>query len=381
MAKVTLKNTKSIIFKAYQEALMQNERLQLDLNTTNRAFAKSKTDLSNALDRVKAAQNLNRPVVTPKTKSVPTVKTPQVTAGINNMSDLGGAINALIIIQNNIGTAIAQCANMQVIEAEQLEELQEKITDCRTTLKELYDIDFNENTLSDLIVSYEETQETFNDSFEEKQKDFKESLEEKTKNWEKEQEERERKIEDLVDNDDTEQEREQEEHAYQLRLERNLEADNYAQKHKLLQDELTEIKEVKSEEFKLREDKVKEEEKTFKEYKEKHEELPKKLEKAIKQAEHIGISIIERDAKIKMNLLKKEVENELNANGLKAESLSTIIAKQEAQINRLTVQLENALQQAQTLAIKAIEGTAHAESFSAMKAIAMEQAKNVGKSK
>ena len=107
----------------------------------------------------------------------------------------------------------------------------------------------------------------------------------------------------------------------------------------------------------------------------------KKLEKAIKQAEHIGVSIIERDAKIKMNLLKKEVENELNANGLKAESLSTIIAKQEAQISRLTVQLENALQQAQTLAIKAIEGTAHAESFSAMKAIAMEQAKNVGKSK
>jgi hypothetical protein len=381
MAKVTLKNTKSIIFKAYQEALTQNERLQLDLNTTNRAFAKSKTDLSNALDRLKAAQNLTRPVVTPKTKSVPTVKTPQVTAGINNMSDLGGAINALIIIQNNIGTAIAQCANMQVIEAEQLEELQEKITDCRTTLKELYDIDFNENTLSELIVSYEETQEIFNDSFEEKQKDFKESLEGKTKNWEKEQEERERKIEDLVDNDDTEQEREQEEHAYQLRLERNLEADNYAQKHKLLQDELTEIKEVKSEEFKLREDKVKEEEKTFKEYKEKHEELPKKLEKAIKQAEHIGVSIIERDAKIKMNLLKKEVENELNANGLKAESLSSIIAKQEAQINRLTVQLENALQQAQTLAIKAIEGTAHAESFSAMKAIAMEQAKNVGKSK
>ena len=61
--------------------------------------------------------------------------------------------------------------------------------------------------------------------------------------------------------------------------------------------------------------------------------------------------------------------------------MNSLIAKQEAQIKHLSTQLESAMKQTQTLAIKAIEGNAHAESFDAMKAIAMEQAKYNTKSK
>jgi len=82
-----------------------------------------------------------------------------------------------------------------------------------------------------------------------------------------------------------------------------------------------------------------------------------------------------------MNLLKKEVESSQKANDLKIKSLQGTIAKQEIQIVKLSGQLEKALQQAQSLALKAIEGSANAESFSAIKAIAMEQAKNVNNSK
>ena len=133
--------------------------------------------------------------------------------------------------------------------------------------------------------------------------------------------------------------------------------------------------------FSQKEKAVKEKETEFTDYKKKHSELPELLRKAIKSAEHEGIAIIERDAKVKMNLLKKEVESSQKANDLKIKSLQGTIAKQEIQIVKLSGQLEKALQQAQSLALKAIEGSANAESFSAIKAIAMEQAKNVNKSK
>lgn len=378
MAKVSLKNTKSVIFKAYQEALAAAQKLQTEVTSMNRALTKSKTAYDNAMQQLNVAKRSSKTTVQRAAAPKEVIK---VVTKMGDMSNLDGVIGALNSIQDSIGAAIAQCANMQVVEAEQLAELQEQITECQTQLKDLYDIDFGDNTLQELVEAYEEATETFNESFENQKDTFEETLNEKTKTWEKERLVQGVEVRERREADRTEQHREETEYDYQLDLERDTEADNYAQKSKKLQEELADTKEAKLEEFATREKAVKEKETEFDDYKKKYDELPKKLEKATKEAEHKGKAIIERDAKIKMNLLRKEVENEAKANDLKSKSLGKIIAKQEAQIERLTAQLENALKQAQSLAIKAIEGTANAESFNAMKAIAMEQAKNSGKSK
>ncbi|MFK7950572.1 MAG: hypothetical protein AB8G11_23505 [Saprospiraceae bacterium] len=381
MAKVTLKNTKSVIFKAYQEALAEAQKLQNEASSMSRALTKSKTAYDNAMQQLNTAKKSSTRTVRSSQPKEIIKEVVKVVTKVGDMSNLDGVIGALNSIQDSIGKAIAQCANMQVIEAEKLAELQEQIAESQKQLKDLYDIDFNERTLQAIIEDYEKAKETFTEAFEKQQATFKETYENKTKSWDKEQLVHDIETLELCEADETEQEREQTEYQYQLRLERNLESDTYAQKHKKLQEELAEMKEVKVEEFATREKAVKERETEFEDYKKKYDELPKRLEKATKEAEHTGKGIIERDAKIKMNLLRKQVENETKANDLKVKSLNAIIGKQEAQIDKLSAQLENALKQAQSLAIKAIEGTAHAESFNAMKAIAMEQAKNNGKSK
>ena len=378
MATISLKQTKSVIFKAYQEAISEAKRLQSEVSNANRALTKSKSAYDNAMQQLNAAKKSSKVDVQRKLAPAEVIK---VVTKIGDMSNIDGVISALSSIQDSIGRALGQCANQQVVEAEKLAELQTQIGESQQQLKILYDIDFGDETLQTIVDNYEKAMETFTEAFEKQQETFKEIYEKKVKTWNKEQLIHDIETLELREADETEQEREQTEYHYQLRLERNLESDNYAQKHKKLQEELAETKEVKSEEFATREKAVKERETEFSDYKKKHEELPKRLEKATKEAEHVGKAIIERDAKIKMNLLRKQVDNETKANDLKVNSLSSIIAKQEAQIDKLSAQLENALKQAQSLAIKAIEGTAHAESFSAMKAIAMEQAKHNGKSK
>ena len=381
MATISLKQTKSVIFKAYQEAISEAKRLQSDVSNINHALTKSKSAYDNAMQQLNTAKKSSKVPVQSSQRREVVKEVVKVVTRVADMSNLDGVIGALNTIQESIGKALAQCANMQVVEAEKLAELQEQIAESQKQLKDLYDIDFGDETLQSIVDNYEKATETFTEAFEKQQDTFEENYEEKTKIWNKEQLVHDIETLELREGDETEQEREQTEYRYQLRLERNLETDNYAQKHKKLAEELAETKEVKSEEFATREKEVKDREVEFSDYKKKHEELPKRLEKATKEAEHIGTAIIERDAKIKMNLLRKEVDNETKANDLKINSLNSIISKQEAQLDKLSAQLEKALTQAQSLAIKAIEGTANAESFNAMKAIAMEQAKHSGKSK
>jgi hypothetical protein len=378
MASISLKQTKSVIFKAYQEAIAEAKRLQSEVSKANTALTRSKSDYNKTVQQLSAAKKSAKPTIS---KPVAPKEIIKIVTKIGDMSNLDGVIGALNSIQDSIGSAIGQCANQQVIEAEKLEILQEEIKTCQTQLKELYDIDFGDETLKTLVEAYETTKETFTEAFDTEKKTFEESFADKNKDWKKEQLLQKLKTVESRDNDETEKEREQTEYCYQLNLERDLETDTYAQKYKKLQEELTETRETKKEEFATREKEIKEREVEFSDYKKKNDELPKRLEKAIKEAEHVGGAIIERDAKIKMNLFKREVENETDANSLKIKSLSSFIGKQEAQIKHLTAQLESAMKQTQALAIKAIEGNAHAESFDAMKAIAMEQAKYNTKSK
>ena len=66
------------------------------------------------------------------------------------------------------------------------------------------------------------------------------------------------------------------------------------------------------------------------------------------------------EAKVKAELLEKEVEGNRKVYALQIASLEETLKKQAEQIESLSAKLQVALTQAQELAMKAIEGTAHA---------------------
>jgi colicin import membrane protein len=74
-------------------------------------------------------------------------------------------------------------------------------------------------------------------------------------------------------------------------------------------------------------------------------------------------------------LLKKEAETEKRLASLQVKTLEDTIARQVAQIDALQKQMEEAKQQVQDIAVKAIEGASGAKAVAHINQIAMEQAK------
>jgi DNA-binding LytR/AlgR family response regulator len=84
------------------------------------------------------------------------------------------------------------------------------------------------------------------------------------------------------------------------------------------------------------------------------------------------------EAKIKADLLAKEVENAQKVYEMKINALDSTIKGQETRLQSLQKQLETALKQVQDLAIKALEGATSQKSFDAVREIALEQASLLG---
>jgi len=74
-------------------------------------------------------------------------------------------------------------------------------------------------------------------------------------------------------------------------------------------------------------------------------------------------------------LLKKEAETEKRLATLQVKTLEDTITRQAAQIEALQKQMDEAKQQVQDIAVKAIEGASGAKALAHINQIAMEQAK------
>ncbi|MCP4437974.1 MAG: hypothetical protein GY810_03440 [Aureispira sp.] len=358
--KVSLRNTKNDIFKAYQEAVREAAELAKNL--------KGKDSEINRLQKTASSTKTKVVISSGDSKS-------------GDIDNMGSLIAALHKIQGGVGTSVSQIANKQIVEAESIEDLQSQISEEITLAKELYDVEVGNGTLLSLINNYEDEKKTFEENFNLKKKNYSQEREEKNTAWDKEQDDYYARINERDDEAKKTRKRETDEYKYKLKQDRALEDDGYAQKQKLLQEELDAIKNQKSDEWELLEKATADKETEFEEYKEKYDGLEEKLNKEIKKAEAEGKGVIERDHKVKMKLYKADIESDQLVLDLQVASLQHIIDKQETQLEKLNDQLTIAYKQAQHLAVKALEGSTNTESFNAIREIAMEQAKNSSKSK
>ena len=357
---VSLKDTKNAIFDAYQKALEQTRKLEAQLKAKDKELS------------------TKGHAPAPSTKVETIEKIVYQTASPDNIPGIVASLDAL---QNGIRKAISEIASGQSTEAEDLAELQQQIQAEKELIRSLYDIEAGNGNLSKILDEYISLQEQFAKDFEAKEKAYAEEEEAKQEAWDKaieayetEQTERETEAEMALA-------RELEEYNYGLKIARKLEDDEYAQKKKALQEALDEIKAEKDKAWAEREKTVAERETEFKDYKTKFEGLDERLQKEIKKAEGEAKGIVERDHKVKLNLYKKEVDNRQKTAELRISALRETLDKQEAYMRKLNEQLLQAQSQAQNLAMKALEGTANAESFSAIREIALEQAKTSNKNK
>ena len=166
-----------------------------------------------------------------------------------------------------------------------------------------------------------------------------------------------------------------------LDLARKIDREQAAQQQEILDRDLADTKESQEKAWLEQEKILAELEKQFNESKDKVAVFPGEKEAAVKKAKEEGKGIATYQAKIKSDLYAKDVEGQKRFYESRIESLEDSISTQGERLNSLSGQLAAALKQVQDLAVKAIEGSANANSYQTLKEITLEQAKSQAKTK
>jgi DNA repair exonuclease SbcCD ATPase subunit len=352
------KNTKSEILSAFDELLKEKKALEAQLIA-------------------KPPEPRSEPPRNGKTPPSPAPSPPALTTQQKMQSIIAG-LNQL---QLSFGGAVNDLSEKLTLEVFKLQEMRQAVAEETQQLESLHGLQTNNCSLATLIQQYEDSSKTFNEELRQHQATLNQEITQAKKAWIKEQEEHRRIVKERAETLTKTQRRDGEEYGYTLNLERKFSNDEYEQEKNRLYRDLEELQQTQQKQWAEREKAISDRETQFVDLKSKVEAIPKELEAAMKRAKEEGRGIANQQAKVKADLLAKEVEGQKRTYDLRIQALLETIQTQDTRIQNLSKQLDGALKQVQDLAVKAIEGSANISSFNAVKEIALEQAKNQNKVK
>ena len=355
---INSKSTKAEILAAYKEIEKQKKTLESELKNAPKS-----------------------PPATSQTASQPVVNKSTLTSN-NNIKDISNTIQSLAQIQSSFGGAVSNLSEHLITEATQLETVRQAIDLEKTELKELHQLtEVGESTIDSLIEQYQTNSQKFAEELSQQQDNDRQEIETLNQAWDKEKETQNRFIKTRNEEHRKTQQREKEEYEYNLDLGRDLNEEEYNQERKLIQEELESNRQALEKLWSEREAEIAKLEQEYAAAKDKVAAFEEQLKSKVKQAKEEGKGIGTYQAKVKTDLRAREIAGDTKNYELRIESLEQTIRHQGGRINKLSQQLDSSLQQVQDLAVKAIEGSSNRNSFEAMKAIAMEQAKTQTKGK
>ncbi|MGL5132101.1 MAG: hypothetical protein ACRC78_06205 [Planktothrix sp.] len=355
--KVSDRNTKAELLEAYQE------------------LAQEKNDLETQIKQLSSTPKEVKPITEEKIK-------PMTSKPVEQKPKMQQTIDHLLLLQTGFGSAINELSEQLTSEAIKLGELRQNVTQELQQLAELHDLEtVEDDTLDTLVQRYETSAKTFDQELSLRRETLEQEFQEQQKAWQKEQEEYQRTLKERNETYKKSRSRDHETYDYHLKLQRDIDIDTYSQTKKTLYKQLEDLQKEQEKQWGQREKTIAEQEKLYAEVKAKVEEFPQNLEDNIKRGKDLGRNIGNYQAKIKSDLLGKEVEGQKQYYELRVKSLMETIQSQDTRLQTLSKQLDSALKQVQDLAVKAIEGSSNINSFQAVKEIALEQAKNPNKGK
>ncbi|MEA5574251.1 hypothetical protein [Calothrix sp. UHCC 0171] len=364
--KPTDKNTKVEILQAYEELAKEKAALKSQLDQT---IKQNKADSN-------LTSNSNS---TTTEKNVTEITT--MNSSVSIQQKMNYTIDSLVKIQLGFGSAANELSELLTTRASKLAEIKQSVEETTQQLQELHNLEIQEDTLDSLIQTYEDNSKTYQEEYNQILETLSQQIQEERDSWRKEQEEHKLFIKERNENLSKTRQRENVDYLYDLELQRQLSLDEYEQQQKGLYKQLNDLQLETEKNWSEREKAISEREQQFEEYKAKVEAFPKEKEAALKKATEEGKGIAYYQAKVKSDLLAKEVDGQKRFYEQRSQSLEQTISNQETRIMNLSNQLESALKQVQDLAVKAIEGSANVNSYQAIKEIALEQAKSTMKNK
>ena len=349
---ISTKSTKTEILDAYEELVREHQTLQAHLEELR---AGQQTALPRAPQVIEAK---------PFTEAVQGTTVHEVLQGLS-------------VLRTGFGSAISALSAQLTAEATKLAELRRGVATQSKALKELHDLEVTEQTLDELLQKYAEASERFAADMQQQRQAFGQEIAERRTAWQQEQDVQARLIKERDASQQRARTREAAEYAYERERTRKQATATYEQQQKKLYEALDALGQRRQHDWETREQAIADQEKLCAEYQAKVEGLPATLEAAVQKAVAEGRRVVETDAKIQADLQAQDMAGEKRIAALRSTALRDTIDKQAVQIDQLAQQLNAVLQQAQDLAVKALEGTSTSSSYQAIREIALEQAKNL----
>jgi hypothetical protein len=265
----------------------------------------------------------------------------------------------------DLSKALAGVSEKLVQEVNRLSSAREAVELERKEIDRLHKIDVASTALDQLVQDYARKKEELESEIAAQRLSWDEELK-RTERDRKEQEENLRK----------QRQREIDEYEYKKTLERKKAQDKYEEEMKLLEKQNREKQEALEKSWQQREAALKVQEEESARLRSESEGFQAKLEKACAQAAAEATRATAQKFEQQILLLKKESEAEKRLAELQIKTLEDTLTRQSAQMAALQKQLDEAKQQVQEIAVKAIEGASGAKALSHINQIAMEQAKH-----
>jgi hypothetical protein len=324
---------------------------------------RSKADVQQEFLKIREEVAAAREARNAKVEGVAKLKEAEVRQAVDVLS-VEGVAQSISELSIRISKALAEVSDNLIAEVQRLATLREAEALERAELERLHKIDIAATALDQLVQDYDSKSQ---------------ALEAETSGrrtaWDAELKARERAEKEYDENLKKQRQRETEEYEYKKTIDRKKTQEKYDEEMRALEKRNREKQETLEKSWGEREEAIKEREGDYLRLQQEAGGFPSRLQAETERARSEATHQTEQRFEQQVVLMTKEREADRRLSELQIKTLEESVARQTAQMVALQKQLDEAKQQVQDIAIKAIEGASGARALSHVNQIAMEQAK------
>lgn len=263
------------------------------------------------------------------------------------------------IVSDLSGIKLKTIKQLDVLSEELLEEFQ-KLSDIRQAissehkhLEELYQIKETANTLAALFQAHIDQKEKLQQERDQQKQEFEQFMASQRIHWREENERLERDFQEKKEKREKDHKHEEEDYTYTREMQRRKEMDDYNAKKAELEKELIKMKE----DLQKREEVVSEKEKILSDLQFKVDQFPEELKGAVAEAEEKLRAQILQQHDFESQIKQKELDGLVKFHNLQITSLQGKIKEQEALIKELSQKADQAAENVQLIACRALDAS------------------------
>ena len=298
-----------------------------------------------------------------KVEGAANLREAEVRQAVDGLS-VEGVAQSVSALSVQISRALAEVSDNLIAEVHRLATIREAVALESEELQRLHKIDIAATALDQLVQEYDS-----------KRQELGAEISAGRAAWDAEVKTRERAEKEYDENLKKQRQRETDEYEYKKTLDRKKTQDKYDEEMRALEKKNREKQEALEKDWQERERAIKEREEEYLRLQQEVGGFSSRLQAEVERARSEAIQQTEQRFEQQGLLMTKEREADRRLAEFQVKTLEEAAARQTTQIAALQKQLDEAKQQVQDIAVKAIEGASGARALAHVNQIAMEQAK------